>query len=86
MRGDRTLVQESMRVLPVIAIGTVRKTERAIQLGEYNIPKGLNIWVSMYAVHNNPKYWDEPEVFRPVSPITCISNELCLSFVKLSRE
>lgn len=31
----------------------------------YTIPKGAEIVANLWALHNDPKYWDEPEVFRP---------------------
>lgn len=29
------------------------------------VPKGTDLLINLAALHYNPKYWDEPEVFRP---------------------
>ncbi|GFY80155.1 cytochrome P450 18a1, partial [Trichonephila inaurata madagascariensis] len=31
----------------------------------YVIPKGSDITANLWALHNDPKYWDKPEEFRP---------------------
>ena len=31
----------------------------------YNVPSGSMIVVSLYALHRNPEYWEEPETFNP---------------------
>ena len=33
-------------------------------LGGYDIPKGTHIHTNAYAVHMNPKYWEQPEHFK----------------------
>lgn len=34
-------------------------------LGKYIIPKESYLYVSIYDLHHNPKYWDDPEKFDP---------------------
>ena len=30
-----------------------------------NIPKGMGINVSVYAIHHSPENWEDPEDFKP---------------------
>lgn len=34
------------------------------KLGGYDIPKGTHILTNAYAVHMDPKYWNEPKKFK----------------------
>ncbi len=55
---------ESLRLYPP-AWGIGRKTQRAITLGGYDVPAGTILLMSPYAMHRNPRYWREPDAFRP---------------------
>uniref|UniRef100_A0A1I8PJU5 Cytochrome P450 n=2 Tax=Stomoxys calcitrans TaxID=35570 RepID=A0A1I8PJU5_STOCA len=32
---------------------------------DFNIPKGMGVFISTYGLHYDPKYWHEPEKFNP---------------------
>ncbi len=34
-------------------------------LGGYEIPKGTTVMPNLYAVHHDPRHWEEPEKFNP---------------------
>ena len=36
-----------------------------IQIQNYDIPKGTTIIANFWGLHNDPKYWKEPENFDP---------------------
>lgn len=36
-----------------------------VVIGGHLIPKGLSIQIPVNYIHNNPKYWSEPEKFKP---------------------
>lgn len=42
-----------------------RRTIEADTLGGYEIPAGADVLLSPYILHRHPKYWVEPETFRP---------------------
>jgi len=44
---------------------SVSSCYRDITLDGYTIPAGSQIVPLLYAVHMDPKLWDEPEAFRP---------------------
>ncbi|PSN53853.1 Cytochrome P450 4C1 [Blattella germanica] len=33
--------------------------------GDYTIPAGVSIWIQVYFIHRNPKYYPNPEEFNP---------------------
>jgi cytochrome P450 len=58
------VLRESMRLYPPVwTIG--RHVENDYSVGEYTIPAGSSILMSQYAMHHNPKYYDQPEQFNP---------------------
>ena len=58
------VIQESMRILP--AVYTVgREALREMELGGFRVPKGTTLLMPQWVVHRDPRFWDEPETFRP---------------------
>ena len=44
---------------------TPRTTTKDTELGGVFIPKGTNVIISLYELHRNPKFWNEPDTFDP---------------------
>ncbi|MEM9926665.1 MAG: cytochrome P450 [Cyanobacteria bacterium P01_D01_bin.50] len=58
------VIKESMRLLtPVPWNGRV--TSQATELGGYELPKGTEVFVSIYHTHHMPEIYPEPERFNP---------------------
>ena len=58
-----------MRVKPVASTGSTRVSKRALCFDGYTIPAGTLIMCPFDAVHHNPKNWEEPDLFKPVSSL-----------------
>jgi len=58
------VVRESMRLYPPVwAVG--REALEDLELGGHRLPKGTQVWLSMYVVQRDGRYFDDPETFRP---------------------
>lgn len=58
------VITEAMRVYPpVYLIG--REATSNLQLGGYRVKKGYTIFMSQWVNHRDPKYFPDPEAFRP---------------------
>jgi cytochrome P450 len=58
------VVNEAMRVYPpVYLIG--REATRDLELGGYRVRKGTTIFMSQWVNHRDPRYFPDPEAFRP---------------------
>ncbi|TDD96825.1 cytochrome P450 [Actinomadura rubrisoli] len=60
---DRAL-KEAMRLYPPGPYGAREATEDLV-LGEYAVSAGTTIFYPFWAVHMNPEYWPDPQVFDP---------------------
>ncbi|GCC29911.1 hypothetical protein chiPu_0008355 [Chiloscyllium punctatum] len=49
-----------------------RVCKKDVQLNGITVPKGTVVMVPAYILHHDPKYWPEPEEFRPER---CVSND-----------
>jgi cytochrome P450 len=58
------VVREAMRLYPP-APGFSREPIEDISIGGYEIPKGSLVAVITYALHRDPRFFDDPETFRP---------------------
>ncbi len=60
----RRVVKEAMRLLPSVWT-FMREPLRDVQIGEYRVPAGSQIFISTYVMHRNPRFFPDPETFDP---------------------
>ncbi len=58
------VIRESMRLRPPVYVIPREAIEQQI-IGGYDVPKGMNLVLNVYALHHHPKYWENPEEFIP---------------------
>lgn len=58
------VIKETMRLYPQPWLNS-RRTTADVTLGDYRIPAGANVFFSPYALHRDPRYYPQPEVFNP---------------------
>jgi cytochrome P450 len=64
LRYTRDLIAESMRLYPPAWVVGRRAAETS-SLGEWTIPQGSIVLASQWITHHDPRFWREPEAFRP---------------------
>jgi cytochrome P450 len=64
LRYADAVITESLRVYPTVwLIG--REAASSCDLGPYRVPKGMTMWMSQWVLHRDPRFFDDPESFRP---------------------
>lgn len=58
------VVKESLRIRPIIPM-LARQALRPVNIGGWDIPKGVNVGPCIYLLHRRPDIWPEPERFDP---------------------
>ncbi|MBK8020416.1 MAG: cytochrome P450 [Chloroflexi bacterium] len=58
------IVKEAMRLYPP-AWGTSRDSIEEVEIGGYTLPKETVIMIPIFAVHRDPRWWNNPEMFDP---------------------
>lgn len=64
LKYTESVVMEAMRVYPP-AWGIGRESTTTCELGGYAVRAGTTIFIVPWILHRDPRYFDEPEVFRP---------------------
>lgn len=59
------VIKEAMRLVPVVAGGTMRTNPEPLQLGGYTIPAGTSLLYTIYGVHLSERNWERPHEFLP---------------------
>ncbi|MGH8258016.1 MAG: cytochrome P450 [Steroidobacteraceae bacterium] len=60
----RSVLMETLRLYPAVWLLS-RKTIGPDVLAGYTIPAGVDVLLSPYLIHRHPRFWSEPEAFRP---------------------
>jgi len=60
----RMVLEEALRLYPPV-FGLSRKPIADDEIGGYFVPANTLIWMSPYATHRHPDFWENPEVFDP---------------------
>jgi cytochrome P450 len=64
LRYAEQVIKEAMRLYPPVwTIG--RETTAACEIAGCQVPKGAQLMLSQWVTHRDPRYWEEPEQFRP---------------------
>ena len=64
LRFTRDLIAESMRLYPPAWV-VGRRAAAPTTLGPWTIPKGAIVLASQWITHRDPRFWRDPDAFRP---------------------
>jgi cytochrome P450 len=68
-------MNEILRLYPPAYI-TARETIETVELGGYEVLPGTTIIFSQWVAHRDPRYYDDPDTFRPERWIEGLANRL----------
>jgi cytochrome P450 len=75
LKFTESVVTEAMRLYPPAwAIG--RESTQPFELGGYSFPAGTTIFIIPWVLHRDPRYFEEPEAFRPERWMGSLAREL----------
>lgn len=60
----RMVIEETMRLYPPVW-SILRRAVDDDDIGPYHVPAGTSIFISPYAMHRHPEFWEDPEDFDP---------------------
>ncbi|GBM58608.1 Vitamin D 25-hydroxylase [Araneus ventricosus] len=58
-------ILETNRWRSITPLGVLHCASEDTKIGQYDIPKGSSVLPNIYSLHNDPKYWKDPDSFRP---------------------
>lgn len=59
------IINETMRIKPVGPLLVPHESSKDCVVGGYRVPRGTMLLVNAWAIHNDPKNWEEPTKFKP---------------------
>jgi cytochrome P450 len=75
LKYTESVVMEAMRLYPP-AWGIGRESTQPFELGGYSFPTGTTIFIVPWLLHRDPRYFAEPEAFRPERWMGNLAREL----------
>jgi cytochrome P450 len=64
LKFTEQIAKESMRLYPP-AFGLGREATNDCEIGGYRVPKGTQVFLFQWATQRDPRFYDEPNKFRP---------------------